>query len=229
MEISLCQNKSAQIEQFLALSAKTRQQLAGVINKYPAAIGDIEHLKQVSAEQLQNAIVSLQGFSLSLSECAETGVNPWDDRRFLELCLKQLKMTVSQEYLDNLASDDIVEGYTLENIQIFRNMRFMEICGYSLEDVLTFPWPNLYERSTTITDKVLERVREAIETTRVLAANTENHYMKERASSTRQVVEVGFRYIGPLFSSPGKPSGYLISCRAKMLDEMPSRHELRFL
>lgn len=221
--------KREMIERLLSLAGHTRAQVSKIIKKYPASIGGADLLTSVPDKQLHAAIGSLEHFSHALAQCEELGINPWDDQEFLRLCLKQLGYTVSSEYLKNITSDDLVEGYNLDNVQVYRNMKFMEICGYSLEDVLAYPWPNLYERSQQITNKILARVRESLESGRVLKADVETHYMKEHASSTRQIVEVTFRYIAPLYRNPGQPSGYLISSQARMLEEYPSRHELRFL
>lgn len=186
-------------------------------------------LGSVTERETDSAAKALQHFQAALVICEETNESPWDHHNFLRVSLQQMGMHCPDDFLSTFEHDDLIEGYDLNNIQIFRNLKYMQVCGYSLEDVLTHSWPELYERSSRITDELLGNIRGVFESGQTTALKISTHYMKERISKNRQVSEVTFRYMAPIFSRPGVPVGVLVSSRARIVDEAPLRHELRFL
>jgi hypothetical protein len=53
--------------------------------------------------------------------------------------------------------------------------------------------------------------------------------MKERFSSTRQVVKVNLGVASPVYDVHKNLAGFAVSCRAKIIEENPARHEIRFI
>ncbi len=63
---------------------------------------------------------------------------------------------VDDQFWRELKSDQIVELYNNENIQIFRTFNFFNTCGYSLLELLSREWYELWERPSSILQSLLE-------------------------------------------------------------------------
>lgn len=186
------------------------------------------HLAAMSDADLNEACGSIQLLNSCLQNSNETDLR--DTKFMLNFTLGHLRLQASEKFVNTIEIDDLVEGYSMSLKQIFRNFQYMEICGYDLLDLLTYEWPVLYERSQTITTEVLKRSQEVMATGRTVSLlDLPAHYMKERLSESRQVSEVRYRYLGPLFDGPGNPAGVIVSSKARIIDEYPDRHELRFI
>lgn len=156
------------------------------------------------------------------------------DDLFTRLCLKKMGIRCPEDFLSTMTEEDLVEGYNTDGIQIFRNLRFMDVCGYSLLDVLSHEWPTLYERSQIITRQLFSAVDKTLQDLSVQLTKLDNlvatHFMKERFSSTRQVCQVSFKHISPLYcNASGEALGFIISSQAKMIDSKPEEDSLRFI
>ncbi len=98
----------------------------------------------------------------------------------------------------------------MNRLQIFRNMRFMEISTYSLLEVLSYEWPQLFERSSHITQLIIKQTEKDMwSTNKVIESQIPKHFLRETLSGSPQVLEAQHRLFAPLFSGPGKPGGML--------------------
>lgn len=195
----------------------------------PSELPIDDQLNKLSLKKARNVLQSLTQLLHTFTTCEIKTLDPWSNREFLQLSLKELGVTCPTDFIDTLTEDELVEAYNMEQIQIFRNMRYMEVCGYSLVEVLTYDWPTLYERSQVITNQLFKGIEAALKTAATVRLDIAPHYMKERMSHTRQMSQVDFQRMTPLFSGPGKLAGFLVSSRARVVDAHPERHDLRFL
>jgi hypothetical protein len=153
----------------------------------------------------------------------------WDDKLFAETFLEQIGIRYPSKFMRLMETTDILEMYDLNNIQIFRNMNFMKICGYSLCDIAVHEWPVLFERSQVITKEIEEQIGRAVTLKTIVKLDVPQHYMKERFSTTRQLVRVNLRYASPIFDYSDQLAGFAVCCKADIVDEHPDRHDLRFI
>lgn len=178
----------------------------------------IENLRSMSANHfsaVENNLISvLDAFNI----CSVEDVNPWDDREFFRISMRALKISAPPDSLDHVKSGDLVEGYNLERLQIFRNLQFMEYSNYSLLEILSIEWPLLFERAQAITDKMITFCDETLwSKNKTIAFNVPTHYMRELQTIERQLYEIGFKTISPLFSGPNRPFGILGTCSCRLL------------
>jgi hypothetical protein len=153
-----------------------------------------------------------------------------DNRSVLKVALDILRLKVEQDFLDTIAQDDLLEIYSVEMIQIFRNFRFFTICGYSLLELELFPWHDLYERSHLITEKLMEVGIRAIENqVQTEAMTIPSHYMKERFSQTKQVVKIEFKHMSPLKDYLGQRAGFAVSQHANIIVSDDNGGKLSFI
>lgn len=82
--------------------------------------------------------------------------------QFVWYALKELKLKPSSEFFDKILDTDVIEIYNAEGVQIFRNFRFFEFCGYTLADIFLNPWFDLYYRNEDLTKRIFEQVAQCL-------------------------------------------------------------------
>ncbi len=65
-----------------------------------------------------------------MREIAASGENSKDSKMYLWRALKKLHLVPPADVLNYVTEEDIVEIYFLDEIQAFRNFKFMELTSY---------------------------------------------------------------------------------------------------
>lgn len=202
----------------------------GLLSEIPASSAiRLSGIKPIaSKEYVVKVQKEVDRFADLLASAVEEGVRIRESRDFTKYFLQQSGFETSSSFLDELTTEDLVEGYTLDKIQIFRNLTYMQYCGYTLSEVLCYEWPDLYERSSITTEALFECIVKVMESKNVIAINIPTHLMKERFSASRRIHSVSLGKMAPLFKA-GEMIGVILSSRASIIDKEPSRHDLRFI
>lgn len=120
------------------------------------------HLGVPNSSQLPpNLDTFIQLYSDSLSEAREH-YRDQVSLKSLWLFLNKLRWNYPDNLFDTIKSDDIIEVYTAQHIQVFRSYLFFQHCSYSLTELLTKPWfelfrkdPEIEKESFTLVERVL--------------------------------------------------------------------------
>lgn len=96
--------------------------------------------RRASAVVKQRAIGYLEFNVKLLREMAASGEDIKDTKVYLWRALKGLQLVPPADILDHVHDEDIVEIYFLDEIQAFRNFRFLELTSYTIEEMLCRPW-----------------------------------------------------------------------------------------
>jgi hypothetical protein len=188
------------------------------------------HLQGLSQESLDKVSSNMEAVVQSLRVCAQEGLNPWDDREFFKISMNALRLSYPNDFLDNVVFGDLIEGYDMNRLQVFRNMRFMEMSTYSLMEILAFEWPLLFDRSQMITDQMISYCDEILwASNKTINFQIPTHFIRELRSKERQLLEVNFKYLSPLFSGPNQPYGILGTCAVKSISSEAQADNLSFV
>lgn len=173
-------------------------------------------LRSVSSERSSAIELNLLSVRDAFLACTTQEIDPWNDREFFKLCMSALHVSFPKEAIDNFVSGDLVEGYDLNRMQIFRNLQFMEYSNYSLLEIVTMEWPRLFERSNAITDRMITYCDEKLwMRNRTINFDIPTHYMRELQTDERQMYQISFRHLSPLYSGPERPFGILGTCQCR--------------
>lgn len=81
---------------------------------------------------------------------------PIDNQRSLWAALKMFGMpSFKDDIFSLIEEDDVIEIYRYDNIQVFRNLNFHDICSYELPELFVYSWDQLYYRDQKYTDMIL--------------------------------------------------------------------------
>lgn len=174
-----------------------------------------------------------RGFSQYHRNCRElaaSGVSLRDNYALLAHSLKRANLFAIEDVRQFLTTDNIVEIYNLDHIQIFRSINFFDYCNYSVLDLLAREWFDLYERLSSITEYAMREFLETLKGGTLRKLTVPQHILKERDSNPRGIFHFDFQYCCPLFSAPGVSGGYLLTENVTELDLLaPSDEKVAFL
>lgn len=145
----------------------------------------------------------------------------------------RLRFVISEDVFDSLTDDMIVEIYDQDFRQIYRSLKFMDLCNYSLLDLLTFEFFELYERSASVNEnlfKVAHHLKDTQPSAGVdLSENVPRHVLRERFSEKRDMFNIEFKSMFPIYRWPKESAGVLTTMKAERCSVEPEAGTVSFL
>lgn len=156
---------------------------------------------------------------------------PENDRSTLNVEINRLKKALRafglKAYDDNvfnlITEDDIIEIYSADGRQLYRNILFCKMCSYSLLDLAVNSWDQLYEKPAQVTNQILELIKQIL-TTNISTTpyNLDAFIQREKFiyAKTLRTYIVTPRYISPLLDAhSGERIAMLSTYSAQILAE----------
>lgn len=116
--------------------------------------------------------------------------------------LNRLGYRAVDDVISKVTDNQIVEIYNAENIQVFRNLPFFKVCSYSIDEILSLPWWELYKRDDQISQKIFQYASQVlngeIETT--VQPDIPVHYLEEKDSFNCHKMDIVVKLMSPLVS-----------------------------
>ena len=130
-----------------------------------------------------------------------------------------------------IEAGDIIEIYTADGIQIYRNFEFFRQCSYDLMSLLSYEWHELYERPSSVTDGIYRRVGE------VMAGGRGNpqpygllpHTLRESRIDAKRVFSVEMKKVLPVFDASDSVAGFLHTVGSTLLSVDHSADKIRHI
>lgn len=139
-------------------------------------------------------------------------------RLFTEKALHRLNVTADPFILEQIESQHLVEIYTQGQTQVFRTLKFFDVCSYSLEDLYCRKWYHLYER-TPADQELLESnigMFYSQSPLRTIKANIPEHTIRATASLERNEIITSILWFSPLISL-NKEDSYILTVATSRL------------
>ena len=231
IESARLDDKRTLVRSLLQLEDAVLKRLAGLgVSSRRSSAGIRDHLLSLETVVLGRIESKLIAFLRALDMTETEGIDPFDDKKFLQLSMRQIGVSFPLDLLEKMTTEDLIEGYDGDRMQVFRNLRFMETSSYSLLEILSHDWPTLFNRSSAITDHLISYSDEILwANNRTIDLAVPTHYIQERRALDPQVLEIEFRHLAPLYTGPGRPFGFIATCRARVVETKAMRSELSFI
>lgn len=145
------------LKEFSALLAKAGIKIAV---SSPRSLMELNNLTPERKKQIEDAFrLSIQWLGPVLNEpqIGEFKVSVETEKKALKNALSFYRLRVSDDFLDTIQEDHLVEIYSAEGKQIYRGLNFYKYTGYSLLDVSVFEWFVLWERPKLINQMMFEQ------------------------------------------------------------------------
>lgn len=135
--------------------------------------------------------------------------------------LNEMGLKFTSDMFGHIKNDQIVEVYSLENKQIFRNLNFFDYVSYTLEELFCRPWTDLFHRpDIENTARIVDVIQSVVGTKTSYFNNNQfvkDHLCEERGSQFEMKVTYKLKSMFPVFSSNKQVSGYLAVEEAEIL------------
>lgn len=145
------------------------------------------------------------------------------ERTVAEKALEYFDLEVSEDFWKTVKPDHLLEIYGHDMIQIYRNLKFFDYCGYSLLEISVFEWFHLWERPSSTMKEIFSYVDRVMGSViPVMNFKVKTHVLRERRSSggltegfVPRACLVNFEFIGTVQkeNQPG-PAGFICTASA---------------
>ncbi len=192
---------------------------------------DIKALSNLEGSKLDQIIRSLIILEDTMTEFAspeDGGLSADGEVACLRRALWKYGLHSKFELEDYISEGDVIEVYTSENVQVYRNLVFFRLCTYSLLEIMTREWYELYERPEFVTVKLMAQIREALENELPVVPKIPTHIMVEKISDERRRFLTRFKGFLPLHDAAGKCCAFIVVINAEIFDEKGIHRDQKF-
>ncbi|MCB0416759.1 MAG: hypothetical protein KDD39_03860 [Bdellovibrionales bacterium] len=177
-------------------------------------LAKFQELPESQQEQILGAFVTYyQACLQALDEGGDLGDSGF---KIFWNILKKLGLRPSSDLFNRLNNQDVIEVYTDSYLQIYRNLRFLELCSYPLDHVFSYQWPELFERHKHLNLELYGLTAEILsgKLKGSIPVKQETHLVKEVFSSENRSFWVEHNFISPLYSASGGIPAFVFSLSA---------------
>ena len=168
--------------------------------------------KRASLDQINIYKDSLQ------SACVNGLVN---EKQSLWTTLKTLGFRPKSDIFEMVTADEAVEAYDLGGIQFWRNLKFLEVCNYTIEEMFCLPWHERYDRDLEAA-KMTEDIVIKIVTGQITDTYNCDIYnvLVEKHSAKKYAIDVHHKLVSPLLYEDNSVAGFIVISDVKIIGTM---------
>lgn len=181
----------------------------------------IPHFTELSSTDRSFAMDEVARYLKICTEVVNSGAPLNSSPKFTWRAIRELGLMPPENLFSRIGPGDIVEIYNLSNIQRFRNFLFFKYSSYTVEDLYTRPWTDLFKRhDNAVTDAIISLIATLVSTRDKLLVETGigSQIIEETLSSRRYVTELNVKHLGVLYNRKDEPSAFIVIEDAKRLN-----------
>jgi hypothetical protein len=160
-----------------------------------------EVFQNLPAERRQAVLDKIQQDIAFHDEATRAGIGKHQSSELLRYFLKKMNWNLSEKVFSHLSEEDVIEVYSPNFTQLFRNLKFLEICSYPILDIYLYEWPELYTRPQAITEALIQecvRALGAASDQDFFGDSVPDHFLEEVFSEERRVFKIEQKFISPV-------------------------------
>ena len=175
------------------------------INVTPFRDFTLPLFRGLALEMQKTILLQLQRYLDSLRFAANAGERLDDPGRAAWSALSYLGLLPPSEFFPHLGANSIVEFYSLDGLQIWRNFEFMKLCSYTLEEVYCLKWFKRYSREAEISAACLKCVESLLTSSEheIIFPQIPSHVIEETCSIERLAIRMKFDMVARLKDRQG--------------------------
>jgi len=162
-----------------------------------------------------------QTYSNILTSSIEYAQNHNREKSLVWGALRSLKLRFDDHLFERLLDDDIIEIYRSDNLQVFRNLKFHEVCSFHFPELFIKQWPELFNRDSFITNQILSAAQAAFQNSDLEPISTQHipeHDLVEISYPEGLKMKMKLKTLYPLSDASGKIAYILAVSRVKLKD-----------
>ena len=198
--------------------------------RYEAIINSIAALVRASGEELEAFSERPSRFLLLPSEIQDRVIQGLE--AYYQLCLsaenegasmrgdsqpaawwviRHLGWRPLSDVFSYIKPGDTIEIYDASHVQIFRSFNMFRCISYSLDELVTYDWADLYHRDAGIHELMIKVGQELVKNPSIKTTLRPfpDHIVSEKFSRRKRKASCTSRLVSPLFDHTGKAAGYM--------------------
>lgn len=191
---------------------------------------------ELSSDNQIGIIRGLQEQSRFVAGALEKQIDGFDESAMLNYAMGQLFLLSDSGYVSNFMTQinpgDVIEVANKDYIQVYRSYSCFTLCNYSILELTTYPWFELYERSSLVTKQLCETVEKVLEG-RLSYSEWENvpeYTLRELMTEQECIFAMKEKYIVKLVSAiTGETYVLTLKTVREVGSENTARGNMRFL
>lgn len=148
--------------------------------------------------------------------------SPNEESRLTWSALRKYQLLPCEGFFEQITEEDIIEFYDSNGVQIFHNTNFFDVCNYTLAEVFTYDFSELWNRDASLVQEIWKVATQAFsgQLHKVVDANIPEHILVERFSDSRSTISLRFRKFAPLFHKDGRVGALASVSRGRIIDSV---------
>lgn len=143
------------------------------------------------------------------------------NRRMAWSQIRQLGLVLCSDVFEKLEDDDIIEIWDASGKQLFRSFHGLKFFSYTLEELYSYPFFELFERESPDLEVAYGTVFSKLisgETRTTVAVDIPPHVVREKRSRRKRTALMTPKYVSPLKNKQGQVVAFFHTCSAKALE-----------
>ncbi len=170
----------------------------------------LPHFSALPAEHKEIVTKSLEDIYHIYSSIEQESKDIADSKTVLWYTIKRLGLRPGSDLFATIKDTDIIEIHT-PALQIFRNLNFFRLCSYSIEEVTSIHWTELFYRDQKYTDQIIACGANVFTKQQsVMTTAIEPHYTEELMSELKLNVHYNMKAMYPLFDTSNASKRYVL-------------------
>ena len=151
--------------------------------------------------------------------------NTVQEKQLLWFALRSLRLAPPAEFFNILQNDHIVEVY-MGARQVYRTFNYYSLCSYSLDELETTPWDQLFARKDpTVVEKIFGDVAVALQERRIVHSEIPPHSVVETASALKNEFMYKLEFVAPLTDLDNDAKDCFVAVLSAQLVNAPDEKE----
>jgi len=161
----------------------------------------LPHFSVLPVAKRQDIVSAVRFYHELCQEQVNEGYKITDSLVFTWRALNKLGLVPRSDLFSKVTDEDILEVYSGDGRQLYRNFRFFDFCSYTMEELYSLEWWSLYKRDEAITEKLYEIVGRIFtgEVEGTVIPDCAPHIVSETSSSEKIHMVYEPRMISPLY------------------------------
>lgn len=187
----------------------------------PYQLASLPFFQALSLPEQQQAIHLIENYCAVCQSARQAGASLRDGRAILDQALDHFNLQVDPEVFSFISPRTVFEFYSVNQTQFFRTANFFEYTSYTIEDLYSRSWMNLYDRDEQITRKIIGYATQILSGAAkgIVRPDLPEHIILERASLEKIKISVFIECFAPILQN-GEVTGIvsIVKSSGKFLD-----------
>lgn len=154
-----------------------------------------------------------------LEEAQIEGMDVMRDKMFLWKSFQKIRVIPSSDLFEKIIPGDYIEVYDSTGVQLFSNFEFLAILSYSFEEVLWWPWDELFGRHPENNEPIGRAFEKCfLNASGPFHPGVEEHLCWEVRSPEMKKAKVLMKMFAPIFGKDKKPKAMLATSTIKVIN-----------